>query len=120
MLNLLGIWNQNSKASFLSGFIRNQRRVKINKQKFCLSIITQFYPPDYAATGQLIQELATQLGEENIRVNVFTGQPGYAFDNGKAPRIEEKNRVKVKRTRATQLLSKKILGKALNGVIFSI
>ncbi len=120
MLNLLGIWNQNSKATFLSGFFENKNRVKTNKQKFCLSIITQFYPPDYAATGQLIQELATQLGEENIRVNVFTGQPGYAFDNGKAPRIEEKNRVKVKRTRATQLLSKKILGKALNGVIFSI
>lgn len=120
MLNLLGIWNQNSKATFLSGLFENKNRVKTNKQKFCLSIITQFYPPDYAATGQLIQELATQLGEENIRVNVFTGQPGYAFDNGKAPRIEEKNRVKVKRTRATQLLSKKILGKALNGVIFSI
>ncbi|MGK7899056.1 MAG: glycosyltransferase family 4 protein [Xenococcus sp. (in: cyanobacteria)] len=85
-----------------------------------MSIITQFYPPDYAATGQLIQELATQLGEDNIQVNVFTGQPGYAFSQSKAPRTEEKQRVKVKRTRATQLLSKKIMGKALNGIIFSI
>ena len=120
MLNLLGIWHQNSKANFLSRFIKNTNRVEPNKQQFCLTIITQFYPPDYAATGQLIQELATQLGTENIRVNVFTGQPGYAFNNRTAPRIEEKNQVKVKRTRATQLLSKKIMGKALNGVIFSI
>ena len=120
MLNLLGIWHQNSKANFLSRFINKRDRVETNKQQFCLTIITQFYPPDYAATGQLIQELATQLGAENIRVNVFTGQPGYAFDHSKAPRIEEKNQVKVKRTRATQLISKKIMGKALNGIFFSI
>ncbi|GEM_PF-2017575 len=50
-----------------------------------LSIITQFYPPDYAATGQLIAELATQLQSLGMRVKVFTGQPGYAFQNSKAP-----------------------------------
>lgn len=120
MLNLLGVRNQNSKATlFKRSSDRKKLVIKNNQQKFCLSIITQFYPPDYAATGQLIQELATQLGEENIRVSVFTGQPGYAFRSSKAPRIEEKKRVKVKRTRATRLLSKKILGKALNGLIFS-
>ena len=121
MVNLLGVWNKKSKASSFKGAINRKKLViKNNKQKFCLSIITQFYPPDYAATGQLIQELATQLGEENIRVNVFTGQPGYAFRRSKAPRTEEKQRVKVKRTRTTQLLSKRIIGKALNGIIFSI
>lgn len=44
-----------------------------------LSIITQFFPPDYAATGQLIEELAMQLGQLGLPVQVFTGQPGYAF-----------------------------------------
>ncbi len=29
--------------------------------QFELSIFTQFYPPDYAATGQLIEELAIHL-----------------------------------------------------------
>ena len=120
MLNLLGIWNQNSQTTFLHKLLPKKARIKNTQQKFCLSIITQFYPPDYAATGQLIQELATQLGDENIRVSVFTGQPGYAFSKRKAPRIEEKQRVKVKRTRAAQLLSKKIMGKALNGIIFSM
>ena len=89
-------------------------------QKFTVSIITQFYPPDYAATGQLIQELATQLREDNIRVNIFTGQPGYAFKQSKAPKVERVNGVKVKRSRTSQLFSKRILGKALNGVLFSV
>ena len=120
MLNLLGISNQNVRAIFLSRLTHKKNIVKIKPQKFCLSIVTQFYPPDYAATGQLIEELATQLGEENIRVNVFTGQPGYAFSNSNAPRVEKKHRVKVTRTRTTQLLSKKIMGKALNGIIFCL
>ncbi|ELS01853.1 glycosyltransferase [Xenococcus sp. PCC 7305] len=120
MLNLLVAWNKKSKLNLLNRLRKRKNRVRPKQQKFCLSIITQFYPPDYAATGQLIQELATQLGDENVRVSVFTGQPGYAFSNSRAPRIEENQRVKVKRTRATQLLSKKILGKALNGIIFSV
>ena len=33
-----------------------------------LSILTQFYPPDFAATGQLIEELAIYLGRLGIDV----------------------------------------------------
>ena len=120
MLNLFRTPNQNFRAKFLGRLINKKNRVKIKPQKFCLSIVTQFYPPDYAATGQLIEELATQLGEENILVNVFTGQPGYAFSKSSAPRVEKKHRVKVTRTRTTQLLSKKIMSKALNGLIFCL
>jgi hypothetical protein len=58
--------------------VRHSRPIK-------LSIITQFYPPDYAATGQLIEELAVQLGKLGLAVQVFTGQPGYAFQNKSAP-----------------------------------
>ncbi|MDJ0531175.1 MAG: glycosyltransferase family 4 protein [Xenococcaceae cyanobacterium MO_207.B15] len=89
-------------------------------QKFSVSIITQFYPPDYAATGQLIQELATQLRQDDIKVNIFTGQPGYAFKQKKAPKVERVNGVKVRRSRTSQLFSKRILGKTLNGVLFSL
>ncbi len=89
-------------------------------KKFSVSIITQFYPPDYAATGQLIQELATKLREDEIIVNIFTGQPGYAFKQNKAPKIELVNGVKVQRSRTSQLFSTRILGKALNGVLFSM
>ena len=44
-----------------------------------LSIITEFFPPDYAATGQLIEELVKQLEKQGIMIRVFTGQPGYAL-----------------------------------------
>ncbi|MDY6936469.1 MAG: glycosyltransferase family 4 protein [Cyanobacteriota bacterium] len=83
-----------------------------------LSIVTQFYPPDYAATGQLIQELATQLSQQGIDVHVFTGQPGYAFDNDTAPTLERSPGLSVRRSRMTRLWPKRIRGKALNGLLF--
>ncbi len=49
-----------------------------------LLILTQFFPPDFAATGQLIEELTNQLSRQDVNVNVFTGQPGYAFAKGRS------------------------------------
>lgn len=83
-----------------------------------LMILTQFFPPDFAATGQLIEELAKQLEQQNVAVSVFTGQPGYAFAEGDAPKVEQSERVRVRRSRASQLMPKK--GKALNGLLFAI
>lgn len=93
--------------------IRNNRRIK-------LSIITQFFPPDYAATGQLIEELALQLGRQGLPVDIFTGQPGYAFNKESAPAIEHLEQVKIKRSRMTRIWSKRIRGKALNGLLFCL
>lgn len=93
--------------------VRNNKLIK-------LSIITQFYPPDYAATGQLIEELALRLGRLGLPVHIFTGQPGYAFQKESAPAIEHKDRVIVKRSRTTQFWSKRIRGKALNGILFCL
>jgi glycosyltransferase involved in cell wall biosynthesis len=92
---------------------RNNRRIK-------LSIITQFFPPDYAATGQLIEELALQLGRQGLPVDIFTGQPGYAFNKESAPAIEQLEQVKIKRSRMTRIWSKRIRGKALNGLLFCL
>ena len=98
---------------------KNPITVRHNKQ-IKLSVITQFYPPDYAATGQLIEELAVQLGRQGLPVQVFTGQPGYAFDNSAAPAIENLGAVTIRRSRSTRLWSKRIRGKALNGVLFCL
>ena len=38
-----------------------------------LLVLTQFFPPDFAATGQLIEELVTELGRQGLDVSVFTG-----------------------------------------------
>lgn len=83
-----------------------------------LSIVTQFYPPDYAATGQLIEELALHLGRMGLPVQVFTGQPGYAFHKESAPALEQLDQVIVQRSRTTRIWSKRIRGKAVNGLLF--
>jgi glycosyltransferase involved in cell wall biosynthesis len=85
-----------------------------------LSVITEFFPPDYAATGQLIEELVKQLEKQGIMIRVFTGQPGYAFTTAKAPALEQLGNIRVQRSRSTQLWSKRIRGKAVNGVLFTL
>lgn len=85
-----------------------------------LSVVTQFFPPDFAATGQLIEELVRHLGTYGVNVHVFTGQPGYAFQTNEAPGIEKFDGVVVKRSRTSQLWPKRVRGKAMNGVLFMI
>jgi glycosyltransferase involved in cell wall biosynthesis len=85
-----------------------------------LLVVTQFFPPDFAATGQLIEELVRHLGTYGVNVHVFTGQPGYAFQTNEAPAIEKFDGVLVKRSRTSQLWPKRVRGKAMNGVFFMI
>lgn len=107
--------------------LENLKKNSLNHQDFIdpnkpnqISIFTQFYPPDYAATGQLIAELATQLQRLGMEVQVFTGQPGYAFQTQSAPKHEIVNGVRIRRTKITQIWSKRIRGKALNGLFFCL
>lgn len=105
-------------------------KLKIVKQKtdndqelyscFKVSIFTQFYPPDYAATGQLIEELAVQLGKLGINVKVFTGQPGYAFRKDSAPLKERLDKLIIRRSRTARLWKSRIRGKAINGILFCV
>lgn len=83
-----------------------------------VSIFTEFYPPDYAATGQLIEELAIELGKLGIFVKVFTGQPGYAFDKASAPVMEFSEQLVVQRSRSSRLWHSRIRGKGVNGILF--
>jgi glycosyltransferase involved in cell wall biosynthesis len=90
------------------------------KQSIRLSVITQFFPPDYAATGQLIEELVRYLGLEEIDIEVFTSQPGYAFRTSSAPAIERLGRVLIQRSRSAQLWLGRIRGKAIGGILFTL
>jgi glycosyltransferase involved in cell wall biosynthesis len=86
-----------------------------------LKIINQFFPPDYAATGQLIEELAHQLQGSVSSVEVFTSQPGYAFDAKNpphAPRREQFEFLSIHRSHSAQLWQNRIRGKTLTGVLF--
>ncbi|MGD2184083.1 glycosyltransferase family 4 protein [Lusitaniella coriacea] len=83
-------------------------------------IVNQFYPPDYAATGQLISELAAQLGNLGIQIDIFTGQPGYAFEKNSAPKREAFDRVSVQRSRTSRIFPLRIRGRAINGLLFCL
>ena len=114
------IWSKKIKRNF-SLLLRNKKS-KSNEASvnFKLLIVTQFFPPDYAATGQLIQELAQNLGQNDIQVNIFTGQPGYVFKEEQAPKIEVKSNLYIRRSQTVKICSKRIRAKAVNGVIFTL
>lgn len=85
-----------------------------------LSILTQYYPPDYAATGQFIEELAHQLAQQNIQIHIFTGQPGYAFQKKSAPKTERSHHLLIRRSRTSRMWPQRIRGKAINGILFCL
>ncbi|HAN47016.1 MAG TPA: glycosyltransferase WbuB [Cyanobacteria bacterium UBA8156] len=85
-----------------------------------LAIVTQFYPPDFAATGQFIAELAEELAARSVPVRVFTGQPGYAYTQTNAPREEIQSGVLIQRTASAQYVPQRIRGKLINGLIYSL
>ncbi len=119
MRKISKLWSKKTKQLFAQAFGNTVKTSKLVARKFNLLIITQYYPPDYAATGQLIEELAKHLGEKNVQVKVFTGQPGYAFEKKQASNLEIKDNVQIQRTRITKIWSQRIRGKTLNGLIFT-
>lgn len=85
-----------------------------------ISILTQFFPPDYAATGQLIEELGTGLTERGHEVQVFVGQPGYAYDQPLATPVEIQNGVLIRRTRTSRVWPERIRGRAVGGLLYCL
>ncbi|WP_341524672.1 glycosyltransferase family 4 protein [Nostoc sp. UHCC 0302] len=90
------------------------------QQSIKLSVITQFFPPDFAPTGQLIEELVKQLGQQGVDIEVFTSQPGYAFQSQTAPAVERVGQIRIQRSRTAQLWPGRIRGKAINGVLYTL
>jgi glycosyltransferase involved in cell wall biosynthesis len=85
-----------------------------------LFVVNQFFPPDFAPTGQLINELVSHLGDNGTPIKVFTGLPAYAFNDVSALPLEIHNNVVIRRTRATQVSIHNIRGKAFHGFLFTV
>lgn len=85
-----------------------------------VSLLTQFFPPDYAATGQLIQDLVQYFSRQGVNVQVFTGQPGYTSDRPVAPKQELLDGVRVRRTRISRFWPQRMRGRAMGGLLFCL
>ncbi|MFM8294010.1 MAG: glycosyltransferase family 4 protein [Microcystaceae cyanobacterium] len=85
-----------------------------------LTILNQFYPPDYAATGQLLEELGAELSKKGLEVEVFVGQPGYAYDQELANPNEVRKGILVRRTRTSRIWPERIRGRAVGGLLYCL
>lgn len=84
-------------------------------------LVTEYYHPDTATTGQLMTDLAEGLQDRGLDMTVYTGQPNYhSGDNEKQPRISERNDVLVKRIRAPQVRQSSLVRRLFNWTIFTV
>ncbi len=84
-----------------------------------LFFVTQYFPPDYASTGQLIKELISNLNYK--RTIVYTGMPSYAINNNSLKKSFKKiKNTKIFRTNITNFWPKKFYGRIINSFLFTI
>lgn len=102
-------------------FSKSNTTLKKDLKRKNIALVSQFFPPDYAATGQLLDELTKKIsGKYPINFNIYTGIPSYAFKKGIKIKklIKEKNRF-IKRTSIIKFFGNSVIEKALNGILFS-
>jgi glycosyltransferase involved in cell wall biosynthesis len=82
-----------------------------------LTLVNQFFPPDYAATGTLIKELAHNLKDYG-KIEVLTSRPSYPHVRGDIPHVEREDSLIVRRFKSGRTLPKGIWNKAFAGILF--
>ena len=88
------------------------------KKKVQMRILTQYFYPDIASTGQLLTELALKLSELGVNVSAITAFPTYTKTRIKAKGNEEFNGVKISRLLTTRLNKNTKIGQILNSFTF--
>ena len=85
-----------------------------------LTIVSQYFPPDFAATGQFIEDLSRRLAERGLQNLVLTGQPGYAYHSEQAERIEFLPNRCIRRTGISRFWPERIRGRVMNSLLFCL
>lgn len=85
-----------------------------------LTVVSQFFPPDFAATGQLLDDLTRRLAMQGLQVLVLTGLPSYAYSTLNAKRIEFQQNRCIRRSQASRFWPVRIRGRAVNGILFCL
>jgi glycosyltransferase involved in cell wall biosynthesis len=83
-------------------------------------LVTEYFHPDTASTGQLMTDLAVGLNERGLDMTVYTGQPNYhSGDNENQPRRSIHNGVSVLRIGAPQFRQSSMVRRLVNWALFT-
>lgn len=84
-------------------------------------LVTEYFHPDTASTGQLLTDLAVGLRERGLELSVLTSQPNYhSGNNEKQPRNTTHEGVPVKRIRAPQARQSSLYRRLFNWAVFTV
>ncbi|WP_158855659.1 glycosyltransferase family 4 protein [Halorhabdus sp. CUG00001] len=84
-------------------------------------LVTEYFHPDTASTGQLMTDLAVGLKDRGLDMTVYTGQPNYrGGPNERQPRKSTHQGVSVNRIRAPQLRQSSLPRRLFNWGVFTI
>jgi glycosyltransferase involved in cell wall biosynthesis len=84
-------------------------------------LVTEYFHPETASTGQLMTDLAVGLQERGLDLTVYTGQPNYhSGENEKQPRTTTHEGVTVKRIRAPQIRQSSMPRRLYNWAAFTV
>lgn len=101
--------------------LRNRWQWRASRSRFPrLTLVSQFFPPDFAATGQLLDDLTARLAARGLQVQILSGMPAYAFNTSDASRIEFQPNRCIRRTQASRFWPQRIRGRAINGILFCL
>jgi glycosyltransferase involved in cell wall biosynthesis len=84
-------------------------------------LVTEYFHPDTASTGQLMTELAVGLRQRGLDVRVLTSQPNYhSGDNERQPYRDVHEGVPVRRIKAPQVRQASLARRLCNWAIFDV
>jgi glycosyltransferase involved in cell wall biosynthesis len=83
-------------------------------------LVTEYFHPDTASTGQLMTDLAVGLQERGLDLSVYTGQPNYhSGENERQPVQSVHEGVFVRRIRAPQVRQSSLVRRLFNWTVFT-
>ena len=92
----------------------------MKKEKKRLTILNQFFYPDFAATGQLLYSLSKSLYKKGVKINILTSFPGYSYVK-RSNIIDEYNRYfNIKRFSISKFLIVKKSPRLIKAFIYCI
>lgn len=108
-------------AKSISNTVKTRASWRVTrKDNLRVSVVTQFFPPDFAATGQILDLITQELTKCGMQIQIFTGMPSYAFVESYAERIEFSHNRYIRRSKASRFWPHRIRGRILNGFLFSV